>query len=53
MNWNRKIKSKLSSYYDLIKLATILLLLIHLFGCGFYYVGYISVSTGYEDLNWI
>ncbi|KAL4427571.1 hypothetical protein ABPG74_012962 [Tetrahymena malaccensis] len=53
MNWHRKLKQKLSSFYDLIKLLSFLLVVIHIFGCGFYYVGYISVKSGLEDTNWI
>lgn len=37
----------------MIKLTLLLILLIHIFGCGFYFVGYISVSKGHENINWI
>ncbi|EAR82088.2 cation channel family protein, putative (macronuclear) [Tetrahymena thermophila SB210] len=53
MDWHRKLKQKLSSYYDLIKLISFLLIVIHIFGCGFYFVGYISVKSGLEETNWI
>ncbi|KAL4467948.1 hypothetical protein ABPG72_022862 [Tetrahymena utriculariae] len=53
MDWHRKLKQKLSSFYDLIKLISFLLIVIHIFGCGFCFVGNIYVKSGLEETNWI
>lgn len=50
---NLQLKSKHSSLYDLIKLAFYILVLIHIFGCGFYLVGVLSVDDTHAKSNWI
>ncbi|KAL4427573.1 hypothetical protein ABPG74_012964 [Tetrahymena malaccensis] len=49
---NLQIQSKLKAYYDLLKLVFYIIILIHIFGCGFYFVGVYSCKSP-DDINWI
>ncbi|KAL4467946.1 hypothetical protein ABPG72_022860 [Tetrahymena utriculariae] len=52
INMNLQIQSKLKAYYDLLKLVFYIIILIHIFGCGFYFVGVYSCKSS-DDINWI
>ncbi|KAL4427574.1 hypothetical protein ABPG74_012965 [Tetrahymena malaccensis] len=47
------LKSKYSSFYDIFKLAFVILFIIHLCGCGFFLTGQLSITYGHQDQNWI
>ncbi|EWS72926.1 cation channel family protein (macronuclear) [Tetrahymena thermophila SB210] len=49
---NLQLQSKLQAYYDLLKLVFYIIILIHIFGCGFYFVGVYS-SESFDERNWI
>ncbi|EWS72924.1 cation channel family protein (macronuclear) [Tetrahymena thermophila SB210] len=47
------LKSNYSSFYDIFKLAFVILFIIHFCGCGFFLTGKLSVSYGQQEQNWI
>ncbi|KAL4467945.1 hypothetical protein ABPG72_022859 [Tetrahymena utriculariae] len=47
------LKSKYSSFYDIFKLAFVILFIIHFCGCGFFLTGKLSVSHGSQEQNCI
>ncbi|KAL4426566.1 hypothetical protein ABPG74_012326 [Tetrahymena malaccensis] len=51
-NLNLQLYQKLSSFQELIKLFCFIFLSIHIFGCGFHYVGIYSEQKGIQN-NWL